>query len=767
MAALGISARDSSGNVRSSVDVLADFADAIEQAGSSQEKLAIAADAFGSRIGSKLIPLLDDGADGFREWMRTAEAAGLVLSPELVQRADAASDAMATLQFAVAKGFEIGVVEGFNAEIGTSVETLTRAREAGEALGSAFGAMFSGLAAIGPLLSEANTGVRTLTAGLFDLADAISLPAKQLRFLIDQIARLAGATAAPDTSLEALAPPEIVQRVRALEVDIRKTFERTGDLTKATKELTAEQKRLAEAGKFLKETTAAEERLTRTVKERMPAQERFAQRSAQKEKGMLPPPPDDAEIQRVFVDPFSNALADVQNEFTRTFEQINTGGVRTFEDLADSAQDIFSNLSANLASLAIFDPEGFSALAQRSGLTGGQMLAATAVTTAAPVAAGAIGGQQAAQWASMGGAFGTAAGAAIGTWLLPGIGTVGGAILGGAAGSVLGGIAGLFGGGGKDDEPPSARDLSGRARPGHIQAALARGLDPLKIAGRIGQFSPEQQARNLENAIALQRTFEAFQLGPVNAQFRAIEHTFADLRAEAQRLGVSTAGLAEEQARANRELQRSLDAERFTLSATVGAMDDFSVAMHLLNLNFQQAAERAQELGIPTANLTREHQRLADAMIREHEAALDAQALSIIEPFERLLDPLRQFADELQFEGLNPAGQMQAAQEEFRRIAELARAGSSTAIEQLEGAGRAFIQQAERFGASPGSAAARTEVASVIESVMGDVATAQREASQGVEEHIDRASQRNVDTLNELKAEVRILVEEVKRNGRR
>ena len=177
----------------------------------------------------------------------------------------------------------------------------------------------------------------------------------------------------------------------------------------------------------------------------------------------------------------------------------------------------------------------------------------------------------------------------------------------------------------------------------------------------------------------------------------------------------------------------------------------------------QEASAAALQLGVGTSNVTREHIRLAEALVREHEATIDALALSVTDPFERMLDPLRQFATSLTLGNLNPADQMEAAGDEFRRIAELARAGSTTAIDQLQGAGEAFISQMERFGASPGGAAARIEVQSVIESVMADISQAQREASAGLEDTIRLASQRQVDTLRELISETRVVAEEIKR----
>jgi hypothetical protein len=179
------------------------------------------------------------------------------------------------------------------------------------------------------------------------------------------------------------------------------------------------------------------------------------------------------------------------------------------------------------------------------------------------------------------------------------------------------------------------------------------------------------------------------------------------------------------------------------------------------------AALEAERLGYSTANVAIEQDRLARALIREHEAIVDALSLSIVTPFDEMLDPLRTFFSELQFGNLNPAMQIQTAEEEFRRIAAQAQAGSTTAIRQLQGAGEAFIAQAERFGASPAGVAARTEVANVVDQVMTSLTQAQKEASAGVEDQVKLARERIVDTLRELIAEGQLTREEIKRLGRR
>ena len=236
---------------------------------------------------------------------------------------------------------------------------------------------------------------------------------------------------------------------------------------------------------------------------------------------------------------------------------------------------------------------------------------------------------------------------------------------------------------------------------------------------------------------------------------------------EANQMGYSVAQVTKTHRLAAMELIQQDRLRRHASLEAVGLWSPLERALYDLDVQMNLAAIEAKRLGYSTANLSKEHHRLAQAIIREHEAAIDAQALSITAPFEQMLDPLRQFARELTLGNLNPADQMKAAGDEFRRISELARAGSTTAIQQLQGAGEAFIVQMERFGASPGGAAARIEVQSVIEGVMADISQAQREASAGVEDTIRLASQRQVDTLRELITETRLVGEEIKRLGRR
>lgn len=77
MEELGIQLRDNNGNMRDTTDVLADYADAVRNADSQQERLRLAFQAFDSE-GAALVTLLQNGSDGMREMVAEAERLGVV-----------------------------------------------------------------------------------------------------------------------------------------------------------------------------------------------------------------------------------------------------------------------------------------------------------------------------------------------------------------------------------------------------------------------------------------------------------------------------------------------------------------------------------------------------------------------------------------------------------------------------------------------------------------------------------------------------------------
>ncbi|MDR7220359.1 hypothetical protein [Aminobacter aminovorans] len=82
----GVSLTNSEGRLRSSVDLMREYANLIANAASDQERATLAAEAFG-RSGSDMVLALRDGADGFNRLMQEADAAGGVLDEEILKKA--------------------------------------------------------------------------------------------------------------------------------------------------------------------------------------------------------------------------------------------------------------------------------------------------------------------------------------------------------------------------------------------------------------------------------------------------------------------------------------------------------------------------------------------------------------------------------------------------------------------------------------------------------------------------------------------------------
>lgn len=86
-----IALRDQSGNVRSTADLLADFADLIARAGSAQERLRLATVAFG-RGGAEMVTMLAGGSAALRDTADEAHRLGLVLREDLLRDAERVAD---------------------------------------------------------------------------------------------------------------------------------------------------------------------------------------------------------------------------------------------------------------------------------------------------------------------------------------------------------------------------------------------------------------------------------------------------------------------------------------------------------------------------------------------------------------------------------------------------------------------------------------------------------------------------------------------------
>lgn len=97
---LGISVRNSSGEVRSLDDLLLEASDSISQFGSNSEKAALLTDLFG-RAGGKLIPVLGSGSDAVRSFGIEAEKAGIIINDKAIASAKAFDDMMDKLSLTI------------------------------------------------------------------------------------------------------------------------------------------------------------------------------------------------------------------------------------------------------------------------------------------------------------------------------------------------------------------------------------------------------------------------------------------------------------------------------------------------------------------------------------------------------------------------------------------------------------------------------------------------------------------------------------------
>jgi hypothetical protein len=766
-----ISIRDGQNNIRSSVDILGDLAEAVQNAGSAQEQLAIVSAAFGSRLGRQLLPLLVEGREGFLKLGDAAVQAGLVLGADFIDQADRASDSLESLQYALSKGFQIGIVEEFAQSINVGTEGLIAARAAGEALGRTVGTvlkyitgaidLFHGLAkAVDGLLDSFGALGDYLRLDLLDIIDSV----------IDGIKKLVGI---PDTSLEAIAPPEVIERLNKM----RESFGAVGDsasdaasasesaMAKMIEQAQVENRQLIELVESYKTYGFSVETITRgieienqlraakislvdaeksglldlltsnqllkkSVEELAAAEEKrmkqFAematregdlrllqQKSLSRQDLGVPTPGPKADQEKLAEEIkglWQGVGQSIQSSFADTYEEIFRGGITSFGDLATQIKDIFIRLAAEIAALmtakALFGgltgglaglKTEFAGFAQAFGTLGGGpggfMGAPSGATGAGLLGAGAIGALGGSLLAPM--LFGGGAGSQIGGGVGGGLGAAAGTFLGGPLGGLAGGLLGSLGGGffgslfggGSQSNQVSIRGglgISGQGQAAKfvagIDASLQQMLDAtqeatadriLEVAdavrveyskqlsandmarlakGRIGPVAGalgfnvaeitkgtgEQQLASLQQALAIQKQIEGFQLGPIKVQFRDLEEQFDALEAEANRLGVSTAGLSEEYSRQRKLLGLEFRRQDAQFKASAGVISQYTASQRMLRIEHEQAKLLADQYGVSIKDLNDAYKEQVQALRLQHRAedVAFSQSIGAISEFQ-------------------------------------------------------------------------------------------------------------------------------------
>lgn len=88
----GVALRDGAGNIRPNIDLLRDYANLIKNAGSEQEQMTLATEAFGDRAGRAFVTALNGGSDALDDFVQQTADAGGVIDEELLRRAEVLDD---------------------------------------------------------------------------------------------------------------------------------------------------------------------------------------------------------------------------------------------------------------------------------------------------------------------------------------------------------------------------------------------------------------------------------------------------------------------------------------------------------------------------------------------------------------------------------------------------------------------------------------------------------------------------------------------------
>ncbi|MDI3489495.1 MAG: hypothetical protein PWP11_772 [Thauera sp.] len=134
-AELGVAVRDGAGNMRPVKDVLFDLANAFQRLPDGAQKAALA-NKLMEESGVRLIPLLNNGAEGLKAMADEAERFGVVVSEELAQRSAELNDNIVRLK-ASATGLANELGEALVPALADFTSHLLQSRAAGEGWGSA------------------------------------------------------------------------------------------------------------------------------------------------------------------------------------------------------------------------------------------------------------------------------------------------------------------------------------------------------------------------------------------------------------------------------------------------------------------------------------------------------------------------------------------------------------------------------------------------------------------------------------------------------
>ena len=137
---MGIQLRDSNGSMRSSYDILLDFADVVANAESEQEQLRLAFKAFDSE-GAAFVNVLREGRAGLEAYARAAEEADAVMGDGLARSAAEANRRLREMQQTLQGQFNTAVAENAD-DLAAFAEALGDIVQLAIEAASAIGALY-------------------------------------------------------------------------------------------------------------------------------------------------------------------------------------------------------------------------------------------------------------------------------------------------------------------------------------------------------------------------------------------------------------------------------------------------------------------------------------------------------------------------------------------------------------------------------------------------------------------------------------------------
>ena len=677
--ALGISAVDASGKLRSGDDVLKDIAGKFAGIEDGAGKTALAMGLFG-KSGADLIPLLNEGSEGIARLEAEADSLGITLSSEAAAAAGKFNENLDRL-----KATSQGVTNQLMAaaapallSISEALLSTSRNTELMDGLGKALSITLRSLASAGVIVAAAFSATgKTIAAVSKAIGFAVKGDFASAGAAMNQQALDIGAVVKSVKQIWTDVPASgraqakgVADGLAAPLVQAKKTIKDEGD--KAAKEAKAARDKIVDAANgVIDRLMTADERYEKQYRE-----SRAALDAARK-----------ADL--ISLEKYLDAVERLENErAARSFEPVKAPGRvdlepgipqdiefdtelgdlierleevrRAAEEVAYSIEDIYYGIKNNDWGMAFSGLLKSIESVKKAWATGSFTDKANAVAGVAQGVGNSIGG-------GLDGALsGAASGFMAGNMILPGIG--------GIVGGIIGGVAGLFSG--SKAKKQAKREAEERAR-----QAEAERLARVEAARKELEIRLMELSGDKAGALAKAREYELAAMdASLHEQQRAIwaAEDLAEAQAKLAALTASRVGLEIELLEAMGDASGALAAQREEYLKTLDeSLRPLQTAIWSV-IDANAALAKSQDAVAAAQDVVREAYDREAAAYRE-----------TIDRFKSMSASLRSYAASIG-QAENGTNSLAAAAQKFAKVSAAARLGDENAMGQLQGAAEAY-----------------------------------------------------------------------------